>query len=267
MIRISLMLAVLSVSPVHAADIILPNSERETPLMEAEQFDWSGLRLGIFGGITSSSGEALRGAVGGSLLPYDVSNGLFPDAISKKKSSLNGGVSVGYDTQKGDLLVGVEADVTFQDLKLSHYYSRVDPNPNPLFNGVYTNTTYQTQFGNMATIRARAGFTHGDFLFYATAGIAAGHVKNRFTLELPNFVVPYSSPDWSGSGIRYGYAAGAGVEYNVSSNMSMKFEGMYVDLADTTVHGEDPGAFPGETIDYRFKNNVFMGKIGLNFGF
>ncbi len=265
MIRISLLLGLLSSMPAYAADIVSHTNDRESPLIEAGQINWSGLRLGIFGGISSSSGEALRGAFSGALIPLDVSNGLFPDAISEEKSTLNGGVSLGYDFQNGNFIAGVEADITFQELGLNHDFSRVDPNPSLPFTGIDTNTTYQTQFGNMATIRARAGLTYGDFLFYATAGIAAGRVRNRFTLELP--ALAYSSPGWSKSGTRYGYAAGAGVEYNIKSNMSVKLEGMYVDLADTTVNAQDPVAFPGEAIAYRFKNDLLIGKIGLNFRF
>ena len=106
----------------------------------------------------------------------------------------------------------------------------------------------------MGSLRGRHGYAMDRIHFYAKGGWA----YSRYSSAFGN----------SDSGVSLsGYAAGAGVEYNVSSNMSVKFEGMYVDLADTTVHGEDPGAFPGETIDYRFKNNVFLGKIGLNFGF
>ncbi len=259
------MLGLLSVMPAYAADNASHTNDRKTPLLESDQLDWSGLRLGIFGGISSSTGEANRAAFSGVLIPLDVTNGLFPGSISERKTALSGGVSVGYDLQSGNFVAGVEADFTYQDLVFSHKYSRVDPNPNPPFTGIDTNTTYQTQFGNLATLRARAGITHGDFLFYATAGFAAGQVKNRFKLDLPDLA--YSSPDWSKSGIEYGYAAGAGVEYNISSNISMKLEGLYVDLSDTTVKALDPVVFPGESISYRFSNDVFIGKIGLNFKF
>ena len=265
MIRISLILGLLSAMPAYASDNVLHDSDRDTSLVESGTLNWSGLRLGIFGGISSSTGEATLGAFEGVLLPLDVTNGLFPEIISERDTELSGGVSVGYDLQRGNFLAGVEADFTFQDLRLSHKYSRVDPNPNPPFTGIDTNTTYQTNFGNIATLRARAGITHGDFLFYGTAGFAAGHVENRFKLDLPDLA--YSSPDWSKSGIEYGFAAGAGIEYNINSNISMKLEGMLVDLSDTTIQAVDPVSFPGETISYHFENDVFIGKIGLNFRF
>ena len=265
MIRISLMLGLLGVMPAYAADNVSPTNDRGTSLMESGQLNWTGLRLGIFGGISSSSGEAKRGAFEGALIPLDVTNGLFPSAISEMKSSLNGGVSVGYDFQRGNFLAGLEADFTIQDLRLSHQFSRVDPNPAAPFTGIDTNTTYQTQFGNLATLRARAGFTAGKILLYATAGIAAGRVTNRFKLDLPD--LGYSSPDWSKSGTRNGYTVGAGLEYNINSNVSMKLEGLYLDLSDTTIKAVDSVTFPGETISYRFKNDVLLGKIGLNFKF
>lgn len=265
MIRIFIMLGLLSAMPAYASDTVLDNNDHIKPLMETGKINWSGLRLGIFGGISSSSGEAKRGAFEGVLIPLDVTNGLFPGAISKKKSSLNGGVSVGYDLQRGNFLAGVEADFTFQDLSFSHQFSRVDPNPVAPFTGIDTNTTYQTQFGNLATLRARAGYATGDILLYATAGIAAGRVTNRFKLDLPD--LGYSSPDWSKSGTQSGYAVGAGVEYSISSNISMKLEGLYVDLSDTTIKAVDSVTFPGETISYQFKNDVLLGKIGLNFKF
>ena len=265
MIRISVLLGLLGIMPAYAADTSLPVNDYTQPVLETDQVNWSGIGLGIFGGISTSTGKATLGDFQGVLLPLDVTNGLFPYSISEQKSGINGGVSIGYDYHDGNFLAGVEADFTLQDLQLSHRFSRVDPNPNAPFTGIDTNTAYETRFGNLATLRLRAGLTHGDLLVYGTAGIAAGHVTNRFKLDLPD--LGYSSPDWSNSGVRNGYAAGAGLEYKITSNISMKLEGLYVDLADTTIKAVDPVTFPGETISYKFKNDVLLGKIGLSFKF
>lgn len=229
------------------------------------QADWSGAYVGAFGGMGISSGRAGLGDYSGSLLPLDVSYGLFPTQIDGNHGGGAFGVSTGMNFQSGSFVGGVEADLGYLATRVQHDYSRIDTVPSSPFPGVSTNTRYETDFSAIGTVRARGGYAFGDTLLFATAGLAVGKVNNRFTLSLPE--IGYTSPDWSASGIRAGYAVGVGVEQRLSSSVSLKFETLYINFADRTVTGTDPVNFPGESIGYRFRNDVFMPRLGLSVKF
>lgn len=226
---------------------------------------WHGLYAGAIAGLRTSTGRADLGPIGGVLIPLDVSNGLFPGSISGMKEGLSGGVTAGFNYQSGDFVGGLEADLTFSDFKIRHTMSRIDPNPFPPFTGQVTNSAYETKFGALATVRVRAGMAVNRTLFYATGGFAAGKVTNRFSISMPG--LGYASPDWNASGMRYGYVIGAGLEHKITDSVSVKLEGLYVDLQDALVTGTDPATFPGESISYRFKNDMIIGRLGLNVAF
>jgi len=227
-----------------------------------DETDWSGAYIGAFGGLGISSGRATLADYSGSLLPLDVQYGLFPRSIGQNTVGGVAGVTAGLNVQSGSFVGGVEADLGYAWTSPHHRFSRIDNVPGSPFPGVTTTTNYATRFGLLGTLRARGGYAFGDTLLFATAGIAAGETRNSFDLSLVE--AGYTSPDWSGSGLRLGYAVGVGVEHRLTRDISLKFETLYIDLADRTVRGADPGAFPGETISYRFGNNMLVPRLGIN---
>lgn len=259
--RYLLTAALLVASPAMAGETALRGSLAE-PSAGAS---WHGFYAGAIAGLATSTGRADLGAHGGVLIPLDVANGLFPRSISHLDEGLTGGVAAGFNYQSGAFVGGVEADISFADFKIRHSMSRIDPNPFAPFTGQVTNSAYHTDFGLLATARVRAGIALDRTLLYATGGFAAGKVTNRFSIALPGLA--YASPDWSASGYRYGYAIGAGIETKLTDTVSMKVEGLYVDLEDTVVSGVDPVTFPGESMSYRFRNDMVIGRLGLNVAF
>ncbi len=227
--------------------------------------DWSGAYAGAFGGMGISTGRAALGDYSGVLLPADVSYGLFPTQIDGRHNGGAFGVSGGVNFQSGAFVTGIEADLGYLSTRAHHAFSRLDDTHVVAPWDINTNTRYETEFGAIGTLRARGGYAFGDTLVFATAGLAVGKVSNRFALALPE--IGYASPDWSASGIRAGYAVGVGIEQRLSSSVSLKFETLYVNFADRTVMGIDSVAFPGESIGYRFRNDVFMPRLGLNVKF
>lgn len=130
-----------------------------------------------------------------------------------------------------------------------------------MFNGVNTITGYDTEMDAFGTLRLRAGYALGRTLVFASGGLAAGRIENRFSLTLPE--LGYASPDWSEEGLRWGYAVGAGVEREVAEALSVRVELLHYDLRDTTVYASDPTTFPGQTIAYEFSNSGQIARIGI----
>ncbi len=230
---------------------------------------WSGAYGGLSFGALRTTAEAERDGFTGDLLALDVQNGLFPDAIEDADTSAIGGLTLGYNRQRGGFVFGPEVDFSFAGVDAENGLSRVDPNPDPLFNGVLTVTGYETEMSGLFTARLRAGYALGDTLLYTTGGLAAGQVENTFSLALPNLAIGpdgYSAA-WSDDGTRYGYVVGAGIERIVSKRASIKFDVMYYDLEDVTIRASDPAFFGDNSVDYEFQNSGAIARVGINFRF
>lgn len=257
MVRYLMILGLLASTPALADDALGRSA--------GSAIDWTGAYGGVFMGTISSDGKSTLGTYQGSLLTLDVQNGLFPGSISNMTTRLSGGLSAGYNHQFGRFVGGVEADVSFSNINSQSNFSKIDPNPNPPFTGLNTITSYQTEFSTLATARLRGGVTFNRTMLFASAGVAAGKVTNRFTLDLPG--LGYTSPGWSTQGTKAGVAMGVGIEHRLTDRIGLKFEAIGIDLQDTVVHAVDNVTFPGETIDYHFKNQSLLGRFGVYVAF
>ena len=180
-----------SASPGLAAGLDEPLAPMPRPAQSS--VDWSGPYAGFSLGVARSDGQAERTGFAGDLIALDVSNGLFPDSIDDADTGALGGLSFGFSRQRGAFVGGVEIDASLLDQDVAAGFSRIDPNPDPVFFGVQTITRYETDIKALATLRLRAGYATGASLLYATAGLATGDVRNALSLELPE--LGYASPD------------------------------------------------------------------------
>lgn len=245
----------------YSADMTL----RSTIADPAMRADWTGAYAGIHAGALMSDGGVKLGRHFGVLIPLDVDNGLFFKEKSERYSTIGAGMTLGYNQQFGSMVVGVEGDITFTTLDADHNRQRIDPNPLFPFFGQNVISDYKTRFEDLMTLRLRAGATLGDTLFYATGGVAAAQVENSFAIAIPG--LGYASPDWSESGLAWGYTVGGGIEHKLGRNVSVKAEVLYTDLEDRTVKGRDPVSFAGEGINYEFENKLTTARLGLNYAF
>jgi outer membrane immunogenic protein len=113
-----------------------------------------------------------------------------------------GGAQVGYNHQTGHLVLGIEADLNYDNFLTS-------------------SVTSGTSAGWVGSLRPRLGYAMGPMLFYGTGGLAYGN---------PDL----SSFSTSGADFRLGWTAGAGIEYGLSRNWSMRLEYLHTDLGPST---------------------------------
>jgi hypothetical protein len=87
--------------------------------------------------------------------------------------------------------------------------------------------------------------------FYATGGLAYGHITNDGSATATGFLSPFVPPSppcvapgsvgpcplatWSGGNTKTGWTIGAGIEWLVAGNWSLKAEYLYVDLGTVKV--------------------------------
>ncbi|MCA0399425.1 MAG: porin family protein [Proteobacteria bacterium] len=128
--------------------------------------------------------------------------------VFKDPSGFVGGGQIGYNYQMGQFVLGAETDLSFTTMSGKNNVA-----------GTKDKIPY---FG---TVRARAGVAVDRFLPYLTAGYAYGGSTVR-----ENGVGKSST-------LHHGWAAGGGVEYAFTNNLTARIEGLYVDLGDKRVLG------------------------------
>ncbi len=237
--------------------------------------DWSGPYATVTFGAVRSDGAADLEDVEGLLLPPDVELGVLPRSIDGDETSGVLGFAVGANVQSGRFVNGVEAGINFLNSDAEVSVSNDGPFPpvGPAFATVETQTSYRTDIDSLAAVRWRGGVASGRNLYYVSAGVAAGHVRNEYGFGVPDlpppFPSPYSAPTASEDGLRWGYVLGIGFERRVAENTSLRAELVHFDLANVSVTGRDldtPG-FGQESIEYEFENRGTMAMLGVSFSF
>lgn len=189
----------------------------------ADTFSWTGGYIGLNAGY----------AGGKNKLSTDV-------GVSAKDNSSGfiGGVQAGYNWQFDRTIVGIETDFQGSGVK-----SDAEVN----FSG---NTVgAEAKINWFGTTRARLGYTPVDrFMVYATGGVAYGKVKA-------------SLGDYSQSDTKVGYTVGAGAEYAVTNNVTLKTEYLYTDLGKLKLDNVDGVRF-GEV-----KAPFHTVRVGVNYKF
>ena len=146
------------------------------------------------------------------------------------------GATVGYNWQTGPLVFGLEGDIDWSGMRGSATCGGI--------------TSCDVRNDYLATIRGRLGYAFDRFLPYITAGLAAGDIN----ATRPGFP--------GGSSSNAGWTVGAGLEFGIASNVSIKAEYLYVDLGDFNC-GFNCGLAANGNVSY--DANVFRGGLNIRF--
>lgn len=225
---------------------------------------WDGLYGGFHGGVVRGDGAVRLGDFSGAIIALDVENGIFPTRRSPSDIAALGGGFVGYAVRRGAFLGAVEADLSLTNSEARASLTRLDTDPASMFSGTTTTTRYVTELDALAAVRLRGGMVAGRTHFYGTVGVAAGRVENRFRLAFDE-ASPIGSYDttWRERDVRVGYIVGGGIERQLASGLTLRGEFLHYDLQDATVRARDAVLFPGQAIDYRFRNRGEVVRLGI----
>jgi outer membrane immunogenic protein len=216
----------------HAADMGRP-VYKATPAAPVP-FSWTGFYFGgNIGGARRSSQIADA--------PSSVAFGWLPSPVDSDKTGLIGGLQGGYNWQAGNLVLGIEGDISFASLKSSV--------SNISLSGA---DTFSANMNTLGTVRGRLGWAVDRVLFYGTGGVAFANIKN----EINSPVFAPTGP----SSNRTGWTAGGGIEYAVTGNWTVRAEYLHVGFSDKTA--VDPTGYA-----FAFKNSADIGRVGVNYKF
>jgi high affinity Mn2+ porin len=241
-------LATCSIAP--AADLPVSYPVKAPPVPSL--YDWTGFYVGGHVGLAFGSSPFTANAPGappgsGSLNFYQSPNAFF------ESGSWLLGVQGGYNYMlKNRMVFGAETDATFPTF----------PAPNGLSTGGITNfisptigtVTYSETMLSSGTVRARVGYAPGNWLFYATGGLAWTYDRQTLTQVASGFA---ESPLlW-----RFGWAAGAGVEVPIAPSWTFKAEYLWTGFPTKSVN------YPGSGQSISSDLTLQQVRLGLNYRF
>jgi outer membrane immunogenic protein len=277
-----------------AADMPVPKPYHKAPA-PAPACTWCGFYLGAnAGGGWSSDSVNIGGyPIAASAAPASVfllatSVSGAGGSFSPKGSGFIGGGQVGYNWQSGYWVAGLETD--FQGLanrgSTGGGSSIVVAGPvGP--QSIATVIATSNKLDYIGTVRGRFGYTYTPvLLLYGTGGLAYGEVSSTTSIGqqdvgAPGIVATTNGPYASSAGAsstRYGWTAGAGLEWMFLPRWSFKAEYLHYDLGSATYNntlvnvvtppgGLVPAGAPFYTLG-AFSRASFAGDIiraGVNF--
>ena len=295
-ILVSLLAATAMASAAQAAD--LPSRAPAPVFVAPPAFTWTGFYIGVnAGGSFSNSNHSSYSYVDpnecgnaactiGSTTNFRGGNG--------QTSGFIGGGQIGYNWQTSSLVFGLEADFDFANRnKQNGFFARTNCEN---FGGPPCNSGQFDHFlsssrsgGDFGTFRGRLGFAMDRTLLYVTGGLAWGDNSNNTTVtdyrlqtvatQLASYAGVKSDTFLSNgnNGTSVGFAVGAGLEYALSQNWSVKAEYLYVSLdgggsqrlregAGTDFCTGTPGCIGTLTSNNR-RDSFSTARIGLNYKF
>ena len=199
-------------------------------------FSWTGFYVGVNAGGAFNGGR--NNNYGTSGFPVGANGNpavIFGNTGVSNNGSFTGGAQVGYNWQMNQFVFGVEADI--QGIARNSGGGASATAPVAGLAGVvpYAIASNGANVGNyFGTVRGRLGFAYDRALFYVTGGLAYGDTRGGGTINYYNATngtgVPTATYTSNGGGMKTGYALGAGMEYAVAHNWTVRGEYMYVDL-------------------------------------
>src|SRR5882757_7330593 len=224
-------LVVVGAASAFAAD--LPMQAYKSAPIVAPVYNWTGIYVGANAGYGSGKQDPL---------------GLFSNDFARFNYTLSGGMiggTFGAQIQSGHVVLGLEGDIDWTSMRGSGSGSVVKL-------GVLQGTaTISSKVSVIDTLRTRIGYAQDNWLFYGTVGVALTNDTSSFVQTVgfacnsaQNVAPCTSKADWHA-----GLAAGAGVEYGLTPNLSTKLEYLWV------------GAGAANTL---YENMV---RVGLNYRF
>lgn len=248
--------------------------------------DWTGFYVGanVGGGwghrsVNASPNDPI------TILFFPPPISLAPPSSSFNSSGALGGLQLGYNWQVNhNWVVGLETDFDWSGMKGSGSSSGTAVGPGPVF-FPFTNAVSE-KVDWFGTVRARLGYLPtNNLLTYATGGFAYGRItdtgSDTFGVGITSggagpfgFTCAAATPCFSGSSstTATGWTVGAGFEYLLMRNWTLKAEYLYVNLGShavtQTAAGFTAPATLASSFNANFSNTAFnIGRVGINYHF
>ena len=186
-----------------------------------------------------------------------------PNSVSHSGRGWLAGAQAGYNWQSGCTVFGIESDWAWTNAKASSILSDGQAS-NPANTDSITPTSKLRWFG---TTRIRTGVVVDNLLLYVTGGVAYANIKRDVAFFEDFLSEDSATENASTSRTRLGWTAGAGTEWAINANWSLKSEFLYTQFGkDETTH---TSKIINEGTVFRLKHDdsAWIARLGLNYRF
>jgi outer membrane immunogenic protein len=246
-------------APAHAADWFGEPSLRGTlPDLPAATVSWDGLYIGGSAGIANMNtdfGDSTHSMVAYLLRNTTIQNEQHPSDWTTLGSDVTRATSyggfIGYNMQWDELVLGIDVGYNHMasgaESSASDTMSRQFSTSDGFQNNLTVTASSSIKLKDYATVRGRVGYPVGQFLPYATLGLAVGrfdyltsvHIVGNGTPPSGSSALPYtidqSSSEGKDNAIVAGLEAGLGMDVAFTPNIFLRGEWEYIAFAQ--VHG------------------------------
>ena len=259
----------------------------------SKTFSWSGFYVGLNGGMAWGDARATTSAVCNDTHEIDPSidpavdpdnplagpNGVrCPFATGQlavigatgtgdlSDRGFVGGAQAGVNVQKGSLVFGLEVDA--QSFRLGASRAATAADPNNAANLITVATAFDTDW--LFTARSRLGWAvTPNALLYVTGGVAATELSVKNALSSSASLAQGSG---AASGRVVGWTVGAGAEWALGSNWTLRGEYLYLDFGKVTANAQvrDPAHLESGTTNNMATTVDLTAQVvraGLNYKF
>jgi outer membrane immunogenic protein len=232
--KLVLLVSVLALSTTAAAAADMAPRYTKAPVMVADPaYNWTGFYVGLNAGAswTDSSffldltpctlaGSCVGGRVYGNPANQALVSSLGTGAV-RGSANFTGGGQIGYNWQVQRTVFGIEADFGYFDPKLSLSGTGIGTTGDP----VTVSQSLRSDW--LATVRGRLGYAWDRALLYVTGGVAISefHYSQSIVTTLAAATGALNVSD-----TKVGWTVGAGFEYAMTPNWSVKGEYLYAEF-------------------------------------
>ena len=205
--------------------------------MPVEVYNWTGFYIGGDVGGAWGRDDVTHStliAAPGLAFPVDAAAVTAASSPSFNPSSFVGGLYAGYNFQSGNIVYGLEGDIS--SFRMHSNAAGTFPFPSTTTLTFNANTSVSTDW--LFTLRPRVGYAAGSWLLYATGGLA---VTNESISQVSG-VLNAATFTSSFSSTRAGWTVGAGVEHMLTKNWVVRAEYLHTDFG--TANGPGVGNLP-----------------------
>jgi len=237
LLRSAAALPVLAVGPALGAD--LPVKAPPMPAVAATPYNWTGFYGGLnAGGYWAYSGDPTTTAscTGFAFSYFECPAGAAAVSAAGTGSLSGGGFlgggQIGANWQTGAVVLGVETDFDYLNLKASRQAGGIvstffGSGPFTISNSVSANGLY--------TLRGRVGWAFNNLLPYVTGGWALTSLSasNSYSDTIGPVTASWNTPNT----LKGGWVVGGGLEWAFSHNWTAKVEYLYVNFGPVYAQG------------------------------
>jgi outer membrane immunogenic protein len=233
----------------------------EQPANPDPPFSWGGLYAGVHIGYGWGNADTRVTPMPSATTFIN----LAPQTQSPDPEGVLGGAQVGFNWQRGPLVLGVETDFSWSGMSGKKVRPIVQNNGTP-FPGAGNFIRVEQNTDWFGTLRLRLGATPvSRLLVYGTGGLAYGRVNSSANTSF----LPVGTEQYPGSvhTTKVGWTAGGGAEFALGRKWSVKAEYLYYDLGSESKVANPFPPLPPFHIRYVWEATAHTFNVGLNYRF